>query len=357
MDKKGKIYIAGHRGLVGSAILKTVKASGYTNIVVKSSKELDLRDQVATEEFFKVEQPDYVFLCAAKVGGINANNIYRADFIYDNLAIQNSVIYSSYKYKVKKLLFLGSVCIYPKNAAIPITEDSLLTGELEYTNEPYALSKIAGIKLIESFNLQYGTNYMAVMPANLYGHNDNFDLEKSHVIPALIRKLILCKYIEDDDLAAAAKNLELSKSTESYVLEKLNKHGITKENGVVTLSVWGSGKPYREFLHADDMALACIYVMEKLNFTDLASDLKEVRNTHINLGTGSDITIKELVYTLKDIIGFGGEINFDTSKPDGTFRRPMSVEKINKLGWRHSIELKDGLKETVKWYLEREANS
>lgn len=354
MDKDGKIFIAGHRGLVGSAIFKALQAAGYKNIVVRTSRELDLRDPVATSEFFESEKPDYVFLAAAKVGGINANNIYRADFIYDNLAIQNSVIRASYENGVKKLLFLGSVCIYPKHAEIPIVEESLLTGELEYTNEPYALAKIAGIKLIESYNLQHSTNYMAVMPANLYGHNDNFDLEKSHVIPALIRKLVLCKYIEESNFKAAAKNLKLNSDTEQDLLETVEKYGITKKDNTVTLSVWGSGKPYREFLHADDMATACVYVMEKLNFSDLSKGLREIRNTHINLGTGKDIAIKDLVCLIGDIVGFKGQIIFDTSKPDGTFRRPMSVNKINKLGWRHHIELEDGLRETVRWYLENE---
>ena len=357
MKKDSKIYIAGHRGMVGSSIKRTLEDQGYTNIVGKTSQELDLTDQKATEDFFAAEKPEYVFLAAAKVGGINANNIYRADFIYRNLAIQNNVVHSSYNHNVKKLLFLGSVCIYPKFASLPVVEDSLLTGELEYTNEPYALAKIAGIKLVESFNLQYDTNYLAVMPANLYGYNDNFDLEKSHVIPALIRKMVLCEHLEKGEFDRVAKNLETKDASESALLKMLAKYGIEKRGSEVVLKVWGTGKPYREFLHSDDMGEACVFVMSNVEFEDLTKGMDEVRNTHINLGTGKDISIKDLVELIKDIVGFEGKIEFDTSKPDGTPRRMMSVAKANELGWKHKIELEDGLKKTIDWYRQNKDNS
>lgn len=355
MNKDAKIYIAGHRGLVGSAIWRTLEAQGYSNLIGRTHAELDLTNQAAVEQFFATEKPDYVFLAAAKVGGINANNIYRAEFIDQNLAIQNNVFESSYKHQVKKLLFLGSVCIYPKEAELPIVEEALLTGPLEYTNEPYALAKIAGIKMAESYSLQYGTNYVSVMPANLYGTNDNFDLEKSHVIPALIRKSLLCKMIEEGEYEAAAKNLGLDQNDEAAVLEAVGKYGITKEGDVVALSVWGSGKPYREFMHADDMGEACVFVMNNVDFKDVAASKTEVRNTHINLGTGKDICIKDLVHLIKGIVGFKGEITFDTGKPDGTYRRYMSVKKVHDLGWEHKIELEDGLKQAVAWYREHQA--
>jgi len=350
MQKKDKIYIAGHRGLVGSAIWRNLAREGYDNLIGRTSSELDLTDQKAVDDFFASEKPDYVFLAAAKVGGINANNIYRADFIYTNLAIQNNVINASHKHKVKKLLFLGSVCIYPKHAELPVREDSLLTGELEYTNEPYALAKIAGIKLSESYNLQHGTNYISVMPTNLYGENDNFDLEKSHVIPALIRKLILCKQIEDSKYDLAAKNLGIDDASEQTVLEALTKYGIEKRGESIVLKVWGSGKPYREFMHSDDMAESCVFVMNNVDFADLARGKKEVRNTQINLGTGKDISIKDLVGLIKELVGASVVIEFDTTKPDGTYRRYMSVDKIHELGWHHKIELRDGLKRAIDWY-------
>ncbi|MFO0955419.1 MAG: GDP-L-fucose synthase [Candidatus Saccharibacteria bacterium] len=356
MQKDSKIYIAGHRGLVGSAIWRYLEKEGYSNLIGKTHADLDLIDQGAVDSFFEKEKPEYVFLAAAKVGGINANNTYRADFIYSNLAIQDSIISASYKNNVKKLLFLGSVCIYPKHAALPVREDSLLTGELEYTNEPYALAKIAGIKLSESYNLQYGTNYVSVMPANLYGENDNFDLEKSHVIPALIRKLILCKYLEDGDIDEAARDLKLQTATEESVLSELKKHGIEKSGDKFVLKVWGSGKPYREFMHSDDMAEACVYVMNNVDFADLSHGMEEVRNTHINLGTGKDITIRELVEMIKEIVGTDVKIEFDTSKPDGTFRRYMDVSKVHSLGWHHKIEIQEGLQKTITWYRENRSH-
>lgn len=349
MQKSDKIYIAGHRGLVGSAIWRHLEQAGYTNLIGRTHAELDLTDQKAVQDFFAEQKPDYVFLAAAKVGGINANNIYRADFIYSNLAIQDNIVSSAHAHNVKKLLFLGSVCIYPKEASLPVREDSLLTGALEYTNEPYAIAKIAGIKLTESYNLQHGTNYISVMPANLYGENDNFDLEKSHVIPALIRKLILCKYLEEDNLSAIAQNLAI-KNNEPAILQKLQSYGITKRDDKVCLSVWGSGRPYREFLHSDDMAEACVYVMNHVDFADLSQGMAEVRNTHINLGTGQDITIAELVGMIAELVGTRATIEFDTSKPDGTFRRYMDVDKIHQLGWKHKIELREGLKKTIAWY-------
>lgn len=350
MQKEEKIYIAGHNGLVGSSIKRKLEGLGYKNLIFRDTESLDLRDQKSTNEFFENEKPDYVFLAAAKVGGIQANNIYRAEFIYDNLQIQNNVIKASYDNGVKKLLFLGSSCIYPKNADQPIAEDSLLTDELEYTNEPYAIAKIAGIKMIESFNLQYNTNYLAVMPTNLYGEHDNFDLEKSHVMPALIRKIILCKMLEDDNYESIAKNLNLSDPSEKYILETLGRYGIEKVSSGVVLNAWGSGNPYREFMHVDDMADACIFIMNNINFKDLIFNKKEVKNTHLNLGTGSDITIKDLIYKIKGIIEFKGSINFDSSKPDGTYRKLLDVSKINNLGWKSNIDLDSGLKRTIDWY-------
>lgn len=350
MDKSSKIYIAGHKGLVGSAIYRYLLAQGYTNFVLRSSSELDLRDQQATEAFFEQEKPEYVFLAAAKVGGIYANNTYRADFIYENLLVQNNVVHASFKNNVKKLLFLGSSCIYPKNAPQPIKEDSLLTSGLEYTNEPYAIAKIAGIKLTESFNIQYGTNYLSVMPTNLYGPYDNFDFEKSHVMPALIRKTILCKMIEDGDFQSAANNLGVNLESEQQILDIVAKYGITKDGAGVTLNVWGTGKPYREFMHVEDMAEACVFVMNNVNFADITKDMAEVKNAHFNLGTGSDLTIKDLVYKIKDIVGFNGVIAFDPSKPDGTPRKLLDVSKINSLGWKHKIDIDTGLRQTIEWY-------
>jgi GDP-L-fucose synthase len=349
MDKNSKIYIAGHRGLVGSAIHRYLESQGYSNVIGRTSEELDLRNLEYVNSFFETEKPDYVFMAAAKVGGIMANNTYRAEFIYNNLQIQNNIIETSYRQGVKKLLFLGSSCIYPKDAPQPITEDSLLTGPLEYTNEPYAIAKIAGIKMVESYNIQYGTNFLAVQPTNLYGVNDNFDLEKSHVMPALIRKMFLCKMLEAGDLANIAKNLGVQ-NDELTLIKTLAKYGIVREQDTVTLRVWGSGKPYREFLHVDDMAEACVFIMNNVSFTDLSDGLGEIRNTQINIGTGSDLTIGELAYMIKDIVGFGGEISFDPTKPDGTMRKLLSVEKLNKLGWRHRIELPEGLARTIEWY-------
>lgn len=345
MNKTAKIYLAGHRGLVGSAILENLKNKGYSNIVVRTHKELDLTNQLEVSQFFNTEKPEYVFLAAAKVGGIVANNVYRADFIYDNMMIQNNVIHESYLHKVKKLLFLGSTCIYPKNATQPMQEDSLLTDVLEYTNEPYAIAKIAGIKMCESYNLQYGTNFISVMPTNLFGPNDNFDLEKSHVLPALIRKIHLAKLLNEK------RHDEVLLDTGFASLDEANAY--LKGFGVSSSSVeiWGSGKPRREFLWSKDMADACVFLMENRDFKDtyLKED-KEIRNTHINIGTGEDISIKELAETIKSIIGFKGDLNYNTDKPDGTLRKLTDVSKLNDLGWRHKMELQKGINEMYEWY-------
>lgn len=350
MNKNSKIYVAGHRGLVGSALVRKLQTEGYQNLILRTHHELDLTNQQAVHLFFEQEKPEYVFLAAAKVGGILANNTYRADFIYDNLQIQNNVIHASYQNQVKKLLFLGSSCIYPKDAPQPLKEEYLLTNELEYTNEPYAIAKIAGIKLCESSNLQYGTNYISVMPTNLYGPNDNFDLDKSHVLPAMIRKVYLAKLFDENNFVAIANNLKIE-NNQDEVVSILAQCGITKHNGVVTLVLWGSGTPCREFLHVDDMADACLFVMNNVDFIDLIKDKKEMRNTHINIGTGEDLTIKELAYLIKEQINFGGQIEFDTTKPDGTMKKLQDVIKLHQLGWTHKIQLKSGIQRVIDWYL------
>ncbi|AUC16635.1 GDP-fucose synthetase [Tenacibaculum sp. SZ-18] len=351
MNKSSKIYVAGHRGLVGSAIIKNLQEKGFTNIVTRTHKELDLTDQIATADFFKKEQPEYVFLAAAKVGGIVANNTYRADFIYENLMIQNNVIHQSYKHNVKKLLFLGSTCIYPKNAPQPLKEDSLLTNELEYTNEPYAIAKIAGIKMCESYNLQYRTNFISVMPTNLYGPNDNFDLEKSHVLPALIRKIHLAKLLSEGKNATIINNLNVESIEEAK--RYLNGFGVS-ENSV---EIWGSGKPKREFLWSEDMADACVHIMEKVDFKDTIQGVEhDIKNTHINIGTGKEISIKELAELIKDKIDYQGELVFNTDKPDGTMRKVTDVSKLNGLGWKHSVELNDGIDKMYAWYTEKKVN-
>ncbi len=297
MEKSDKIYIAGHRGMVGSAILRKLQAEGYTNFILKTSKELDLRNQQAVADFFETEKPAYVFLAAAKVGGIVANNTFRADFLYENLQIQNNVIHSSYQVGVKKLMFLGSSCIYPKLAPQPLKEDYLLSGFLEPTNEPYAIAKIAGIKLCEAYRSQYGCNFISVMPTNLYGPNDNYDLQNSHVLPAMLRKF----------------------------------HE-AKQNDSENVILWGTGSPMREFLYADDLAAACYYLMLNYNQPSL-----------VNIGTGVDVTIKELAETVQKIVGFSGEIVWDTTKPDGTPRKLMDVSKLHAAGWKHTVELSDGI--------------
>lgn len=348
MNKDAKIYIAGHRGLVGSAILENLKSKGYSNIITRTHKELDLANQSEVAKFFNTEKPEYVFLAAAKVGGIIANNVYRADFIYENMMIQNNVIHQSYLNKVTKLLFLGSTCIYPKNAPQPMKEDSLLTDTLEYTNEPYAIAKIAGIKMCESYNLQYGTNFISVMPTNLYGPNDNFDLEKSHVLPALIRKIHLAKLLSESKFYEVVKDLGVNNIEEAKAY--LDTFGVS-ENSV---EIWGSGKPKREFLWSKDMADACVFIMENRDFSDTYNQGdKDIRNTHINIGTGKDVSIKELAETIQNTIGFKGSLVFNTDKPDGTMRKLTDVSKLNSLGWKHKIELEEGIKKAYNWYLNK----
>ncbi|SKB70378.1 GDP-L-fucose synthase [Parapedobacter luteus] len=359
MDKSSKIYVAGHRGLVGSAILKNLQDKGYTNLVTRTHAELDLTDPVAVAVFFAAERPEYVFLAAAKVGGIVANNTYRADFIYENLMIQNNVIHQSYKHGVKKLLFLGSTCIYPKEAPQPMPEDSLLTGPLEYTNEPYAIAKIAGIKLCESYNIQYGTNFISVMPTNLYGPNDNFDLEKSHVLPALIRKIHLGKALEHDDWEAIRKDLN-KRPIEGFdgaapgdaIRSILAKYGVSRMiDGAVQIEIWGSGRPMREFLWSEDMADACVYIMEHRDFNDcVPQGAKEIRNTHLNIGTGEDISIVNLASLIKDVIGFRGTFYFNTEKPDGTMKKLTDPTKLQQLGWKHRVDLTAGVRQLFQWY-------
>lgn len=346
MSKSSKIYIAGHRGLVGSAIVKNLESKGYTNLVYRTHKELDLTSQKEVEEFFQSEKPEFVILAAAKVGGIVANNTYRADFIYENLAIQNNVIHNAYKYGVTKLLFLGSTCIYPKDAPQPMPENCLLTSPLEYTNEPYAIAKIAGIKMCESYNIQYGTNFISVMPTNLYGPNDNFDLEKSHVLPALIRKIHCAKLLNEKKYDEVIKDLGLNSLDEAK--QYLAKFGVDE----TSVEIWGTGKPRREFLYSEDMADACVFLLENRDFKDTyEKDAKEIINTHINIGTGVDISIKELAELMKSIIGFGGELTFNTEKPDGTMVKLTDPSKLHSLGWKHKVELEDGIKTMYEWYL------
>ncbi|WP_448169513.1 GDP-L-fucose synthase [Leptolyngbya iicbica] len=306
MDTQAKIFVAGHNGLVGSAIVRALQSRGYINLVTRSSKELDLRNQAAVEDFFATEQPDYVFLAAAKVGGIQANNVYRGEFLYDNLMIEANVIHSAYRHQVQKLLFLGSSCIYPKLAPQPMREDALLSGFLEPTNEPYAIAKIAGLKLCENYCRQYGVNFISAMPTNLYGINDNFDLANSHVLPALMRKF----------------------------------HDATVTDAP-TVTVWGTGEPLREFLYVDDLADALLFLMDNYD-----------RPEFINVGTGEEISIKELALTIQAVVGFEGELVFDTSKPDGTPRKLMDVSRLKELGWQANTDLKTGIEQTYAWYLE-----
>ncbi|WP_075557256.1 GDP-L-fucose synthase family protein [Parabacteroides timonensis] len=357
MNKDSKIFVAGHRGLVGSAILKNLQQKGYTNFVLRTHAELDLTDQLAVNEFFVAEKPEYVFLSAAHVGGIMANSVYRADFIYINLMIQNNVIHASYINKVKKLLFLGSTCIYPCEAPQPMPEDCLLTSPLEYTNEPYAIAKIAGIKMCESYNLQYGTNYIAVMPTNLYGPNDNFNLETSHVLPAMIRKIHLAKCLHTADWEALRKDLNArpvegvsGDSSEKDILAILEKYGIYPGR----VELWGTGKPLREFLWSEEMADASVYIMEHIDFADVRPDGNEVRNTHINIGTGKELSIKDVATLIREKIGFEGELTFNLSKPDGTLRKLTDVSKLHALGWRHRIEIAEGVELLYNWYLNKQ---
>lgn len=383
LGKESKIYVAGHRGLVGSAIWNNLKKRGYNNLVGRTHSELDLTDQLAVRRFFDEERPDAVVLAAAFVGGIMANSLYRADFIMQNMKMQCNVISEAYAHNVKKLLFLGSTCIYPKNAPQPMKEDCLLTSPLEYTNEEYAIAKIAGLKMCESYNLQYGTNYIAVMPTNLYGPNDNFHLENSHVMPAMIRKIYLSKLLNDGDWKSIRADLNKrpveginGQAEEHDIIKVLAKYGI--ENNKVTL--WGTGKPLREFLWSEDMADASVHVLLNVDFSDIIGiekyssvfygtktdgsvdrnssegrggaipSLGEIRNCHINVGTGKELTIRELSELIVKAVGFSGEVLFDASKPDGTPRKLIDVAKLHSLGWKHSIEIEEGVQKLFSWY-------
>jgi GDP-L-fucose synthase len=383
LDKNSKIYIAGHHGLVGSAIWNNLQARGYKNLIGRSHKELDLTDQKAVKEFFDSERPDAVVLAAAFVGGIMANSLYRADFIMQNMMMQCNVIGNAYSHGVKKLLFLGSTCIYPKNAPQPMKEDALLTSPLEYSNEEYAIAKIAGLKMCESYNLQYGTNYIAVMPTNLYGPNDNFHLENSHVMPAMMRKVYLAKLIHDNNWDAIKTDMDkrpvesvTGSNTKDDILAVLAKYGIG-DNKVV---LWGTGTPLREFLWSEDMADASVHVLLNVDFKDIIGiekyssvfhgasvdgdvdrntsegrggaipALGEIRNCHINVGTGKELTIRELSELVVKTVGFEGVIEFDSSKPDGTPRKLIDVEKLHSLGWTHKVEIEDGVQKLFDWY-------
>jgi GDP-L-fucose synthase len=367
--------------MVGSAITRNLISQGYTNLVFTPFPPFDLTNQKIVAGFFEKEKPEYVFLAAARVGGIMSNNTYRAQFLYENLMIQNNIIHQSYLQGVKKLLFLGSSCIYPRNCSQPIREEFLLTGELEFTNEPYAVAKIAGIKMCESYNIQYGTNFISVMPTNLYGPNDNYNLETSHVLPALIRKMHLGKCLENHDWEILRKDLKKNPiegvnntASETDIIEKLEKYGIqysrntqpceiaqsprsgyiSQGQHTVSITLWGTGNPYREFLYVDDLADACIFVMNHVNFLDLnalSSVLcADIKNTHINIGTGQDLTILELAQMIKSIVGFKGQLNWDNSKPDGTYRKLLDVSKINRLGWKEKIDLTEGIKMVYNKY-------
>lgn len=355
MNKSTKIYIAGHKGLVGSAIWNNLISRGYTNLVGKTHQELDLLDGAAVKNFFDEEQPEAVVLAAAHVGGIMANNIYRADFIYNNLQIQQNVIGESFRHNVKKLLFLGSTCIYPREAPQPMKEDCLLTDTLEYTNEPYAIAKIAGLKMCESFNIQYGTNYIAVMPTNLYGPNDNFHLEKSHVLPAMIRKIHLAKCLNENDWESVRKDLNLrpvegidGNNPDEEILKVLYKYGISQD----AVTLWGTGTPMREFLWSEEMADASVHVLLNVDFKDTYDpSQKEIRNCHINVGTGKEVSIRQAAEMIVKEIGFKGELRWDSSKPDGTMRKLTDVTKLHNLGWHHKIEIDEGIHRMYEWYL------
>ncbi len=360
MDKSSKIYVAGHRGLVGSAILRNLQMRGYTNLVGRSHQELDLMDGVAVRRFFDEEQPEAVVLAAAHVGGIMmANSRDRADFIFQNLQIQQNVIGEAWRHGVQRLLFLGSTCIYPRQAPQPIPEDSLLTSPLEYTNEPYAIAKIAGLKLCESLNLQYGTDYIAVMPTNLYGPRDNFHLEDSHVLPAMLRKMFLAQCLRAGDWETLRADLNLrpvkprgeavqvnGDSSPTEIERALARYGI----GPQAVVLWGTGTPLREFLWSEDMADASVHILLNTRFTDICEGMHEIRNCHINIGTGREITIRQLAEEIRRAVGFEGEIRWDSSKPDGTPRKLTDVSRLHRLGWHHTVELDEGIRRLVEWY-------
>lgn len=383
LSKDSKIYVAGHRGLVGSAIWNNLKQRGYDNLIGRTHAELDLTDQLAVRRFFDEERPDAVVLAAAFVGGIMANSLYRADFIMQNMLMQCNVIGEAYAHGVKRLLFLGSTCVYPKNAPQPMKEDVLLTSPLEYTNEEYAIAKIAGLKMCESYNLQYGTNYIAVMPTNLYGPNDNFHLENSHVMPAMMRKIYLAKLIHDENWEAIRVDMNkrpvesvTGANSNEEILQVLAKYGISNNKVVL----WGTGKPLREFLWSEDMADASVHVLLNVNFSDVIGiekyssvfygtkadgavdrnnsegrggaipSLGEIRNCHINVGTGKELTIRELSQLVVKAVGFEGEVEFDASKPDGTPRKLIDVSKLHSLGWTHKVEIEEGVRRLFEWY-------
>ena len=360
LAKNAKIYVAGHRGLVGSAIMANLRKRGFTNVIGRTHAELDLLDAEAVERFFKEEKPDAVVLAAAHVGGIMANSTYRADFILENLGIQQNVIGAALRHGVKRLLFLGSTCIYPREAPQPIREDALLTSPLEYTNEPYAIAKIAGMKMCEAINLQHGTDYVAVMPTNLYGPNDNFHLDNSHVLPAMIRKMHLARLLREcreDELRAdlhkrPVAGIDADNSSMDEIRTELGRRGISGDK----LKLWGSGRPLREFLWSEDMADASVHVLLNVSFHDLADECRKkgepVRNCHINVGTGLDTTIAELAEDIRKTVGFEGSIEWDSTKPDGTMRKLCDVTRLHKLGWHHTVDLPDGIKKLYEWYLE-----
>lgn len=369
LDLNTKIYIAGHNGLVGSAIWNNLKTRGYNNLIGRSHKELDLLDSIAVKQFFDQETPEAVVLAAAHVGGIIANLQYRADFIYQNLQIQQNIIGEAWKHGVKKLLFLGSTCIYPREALQPMQEDCLLTSPLEYTNEPYAIAKIAGIKMCESFNIQYGTNFISVMPTNLYGPNDNFHLENSHVLPAMIRKIHLAKCINENDWEAVRKDLSLrpvtirntdiivnGSSSNEEILDVLAHYGVSCDK----VTLWGTGTPMREFLWSEDMADASVYCLLNVDFKDIldksdffinSDGIEEIRNCHINVGTGNQLSIKECAEKIISEIGFKGELFWDRSKPDGTLLKLCNVDKLHNLGWKHTVDIDEGIHRLYQWYL------
>ena len=354
INKDDKIYVAGHRGLVGSAIMANLKRRGYTNVIGRTHAELDLLDPVAVAKFFDQERPVAVVLAAAHVGGIMANSKYRADFILQNLGIQQNVIGNAFRTGVKHLLFLGSTCIYPREAPQPIPEEALLTSPLEYTNEPYAIAKIAGLKMCESLNLQYGTDYVAVMPTNLYGPNDNFHLENSHVLPAMLRKVHLAKLLGEgrlDEVRADLAKRPVSglgaDATEEQIKARLANFGIYPN----LVKLWGTGSPLREFLWSEDMADACVHILLNVSFKDIIKDRKgDIRNTHINIGTGKELTIAQLAELVTDAVGFSGTIEWDSSKPDGTMRKLCSVDRLHSLGWHHTVELPEGIQRLYDWY-------
>ena len=353
MNSNSKIYVAGHRGLVGSAIVRNLEAQGYINIITRTSKDLNLINQQAVDDFFDVEKPEYVFLAAAKVGGIHANDTYRGEFIYNNLMIQTNIMHQSYLHGVKRLLFLGSSCVYPKLCPQPMKEEYLMTGPLEQTNSPYAVAKIAGIEMCWAYNSQYNTRFIPVMPTNLYGNNDNFDLENSHVLPALIRKFHLAKMAMEGNVAAIKKDESRFGPIPPDIKNALGLSAddrLSTANSQPTVVVWGTGTPKREFLHVDDMADASVYIM-KIDFGSLQTARSQPQNFLFNIGTGTDQTIKELALMVKDVVGFQGELIFDASKPDGTPQKLLDVARLKNLNWKEKVDLQVGIRQVYQWYL------